>query len=429
MKYDDSEYFFLNFETDLDKAAAHTHIGMYLAWAVLSGLGRDDEGGSRRASETARLRAREITGGQFLSRLCDGKLTDADFNAEGNAFASHYYGRRFYDDYAQAFDKQIPSTGHDADDICSVPDTWANFDLLRPVLDRRLAQWRSGSPDTTPPEPSANAGFDIAGLQRKADAGDAEAWLLLGQMHISGALGQRDALKAADAYEKAAQTGHAEAAFLLSACYERGDGRPQDQRQCLRWLARAAEGGHGQAAFLLAMAYRRGNAVPQDWMAADALMRLAHQRGVAEAAGAVMLPGQQQESAALAARMAEPGQLVALLSERRRRARAGQAAHAETEAGATGSQAASGLVQAALWLGALNLLSPLLLGSFERSQVQWLSWPLALIGAWGVYAVAPSRGMHGPLRLVLTAVTAALGAMGGLVSLWLLLRRRDQTDS
>ena len=117
MKYDDSEYYFLNFETDLDNEAANTHIGMFLAWAVHAGLARQDERDGRWAADVQAVLTRRKTGGQMLSDQCDGKLTDADLNAEGNAFAAVYYDKQYHHDYARVFASQIPSTWHDADDI------------------------------------------------------------------------------------------------------------------------------------------------------------------------------------------------------------------------------------------------------------------------------------------------------------------------
>jgi len=38
MKYDDAEFCFLNFETELANEKGGTHTGMYLAWAAQRGL-------------------------------------------------------------------------------------------------------------------------------------------------------------------------------------------------------------------------------------------------------------------------------------------------------------------------------------------------------------------------------------------------------
>jgi Sel1 repeat len=451
MKYDDSEYFFLNFETDLDNHAANTHSGMYLAWAVHAGLTRVDPTDESWTRAVAATQARQLTGANLLSDMCDGKLTDMEFNAEGNAFTAQYYEKDFHHDYARVFDSQIPSTGHDADDICSVPDTWGNFDLLKPVLDRRLAQWRAGGkppelslvgapPAATPPAPAGPAP-DMDALRRRAEGGDRDAWYDLAIEYITGAHVPRDYTQAANAFEKAAQLGIPEAAFNLGVCYQNGDGRPQDPKQRLRWFALAAEGGHGQAAYFLAMAYRQGDQVPQDFIASNALMLLAQRLGVEEARSAGVMAGSLAESMALSAQLSEPGQLVAVLSARRRKVLAGQldtgverfkngpgaavAPKADRPAGREAAPEPStgggfGLGHAALLIGAASFVL-LLLAGVRGSRFVTLAWVLSIVGAGGVFAVAPSLGLRGTIRGVVTAL-AALPVLGGFVNLWLAVR-------
>lgn len=461
MKYDDSEYYFLNFETDLDNEAANTHIGMYLAWALLSGLGPSGDAGREWESDIAQLRARQTTGGQLLSDRCDGKLTSAEFNDEGNAFTAGYYEQQFHHDYARVFGSQIPSTGHDADDICSVPDTWANFSLLQPVLDRRLATWRAkqaqvpqaappaprelslvGDPPAAPPGSPVTASGpapDLAALRAQAERGDRDAWFALAAEYITGAHVPRNFQQAADCFEKAAQAGLPEAAFNLGVCYQNGDGRPQDAKQRLRWFALAAEGGHGQAAYFLALAYRQGDDLPQDFVASNALMMLAQKRGVAEAHQAGVMAGSVAESTALAAQLSQPGQLVAVLSARRRKVLAGQAdtgverwkhgpgaarpaAAPDTASGTAAATGAGrfGLGHAALLIGAAAMVL-LLLAGVRGHRFVGLSWALSLVGAAGVFAVGPSVGLKGAAR-TLSTVLAALPALGSFVNLWVLLR-------
>ncbi len=453
MKYDDSEYYFLNFETGLDNAAANTHIGMYLAWAVHTGLARADATDPGWMSAVEKVRARKMTGGQLLSDLCDGKLTDGEFDAEGNAFTAHYYDGGFHKDYARVFDSQIPSTGHDADDICSVPDTWPNFELLKPVLDQRFARWKDGSqppalslvgdPPAAPPPAPAGPAPDMDALRRRAEGGDRDAWYGLAIEYITGAHVPRDYVQAANAFEKAAQLGVPEAAFNLGVCYQNGDGRPQDGKQRLRWFALAAEGGHGQAAYFLAQAYRQGDQVPQDFVASNALMLLAQRRGVAEAHSAGVMAGSVAESMALSAQLGEPGQLVALLSARRRKVLAGQVdtgverfkngpnaapkaalpADGETPEQPSGGGPSSGgfgLGHVALLIGAAGFVV-LLLAGMRGSRFVTLAWVLSIIGASGVFAVAPSLGLRGAWRGIVT-VLAVLPALGGFVNIWLLVR-------
>ena len=452
MKYDDSEYFFLNFETDLDNHAANTHSGMYLAWAAHAGITRADPADEVWTRAVAATQARQLTGANLLSDQCDGKLTDMEFNAEGNAFTAQYYEKDFHHDYARVFDSQIPRTGHDADDICSVPDTWANFDLLKPVLDRRLAQWRAGGPPPElslvgdppaaplPPPPSAPAGPapDMDALRRRAEGGDRDAWYDLAIEYITGAHVPRDYVQAANAFEKAAQLGVPEAAFNLGVCYQNGDGRPQDPKQRLRWFALAAEGGHGQAAYFLAQAYRQGEQVSQDFIASNALMLLAQRRGVEEARSAGVMAGSVAESMALSAQLGEPGKLVALLSARRRKVLAGQvdtgverfkngpntapaATRAAThEAPEKPSGSGFGLGHVALLIGAAGFVVLLLAGT-RGSRFVTLAWVLSIVGAGGVFAVAPSLGLRGAMRGVATAL-AALPVLGGVINIWLVVR-------
>ena len=146
MKYDDATWHSGDeFPADLPAEAAATHAGIFLAWALLSGLGGEHHVVDS-AEELEHLLARKQTPGQYFLAVCDGKLTDEDLNAEGNAFAKAYYqqdGASFIADYQEYLAKGLPTEYH-------VADSWTNFDKLQPVLDRRLANWRRGRPDQTP---------------------------------------------------------------------------------------------------------------------------------------------------------------------------------------------------------------------------------------------------------------------------------------
>lgn len=91
MKYDDASWHRVgDFPKNLPEAAAATHTGMFLAWALLSGLAGSLHIEDFR-DELERLKARHITPGQFFLRVCRGKFTDQDLNEQGNAFASSYF--------------------------------------------------------------------------------------------------------------------------------------------------------------------------------------------------------------------------------------------------------------------------------------------------------------------------------------------------
>lgn len=144
MKYDDASWHYGgNFPADLEPGAAATHIGLFIAWALLSGLG-----GELHISEAqegvALLKARAITPGQFVLEHCDEKFTDDDLNALGNRFAASYYAAEtggYLADYDSIFMRprlfrRAPAS------LYHVPDTWASFEKIAPVIDKRFARWQ-----------------------------------------------------------------------------------------------------------------------------------------------------------------------------------------------------------------------------------------------------------------------------------------------
>jgi hypothetical protein len=139
MKYDDASWHYGGkFPADLPPEAAATHTGMFVAWALLVGLGGEIH--TEECPEDLELvQSRSETPGKFFLRICDGKFTDEDLNDEGNQFASAYFdfeNGSYLADYAATL-------GEEGLDLYYVADTWENFDRLRPVLDRRLSEWRA----------------------------------------------------------------------------------------------------------------------------------------------------------------------------------------------------------------------------------------------------------------------------------------------
>jgi len=126
-----------DFPNELPSEAGGTHIGMFLTWAVSNGLAGEELLEMKEA--IAQLESRTITPGAFLFQACDGKLWEADLNAEGNAFAEDYYASNaYYEDYESGLGANYPTLYH-------VPDEWDAFDRLKPILDARLASWRDRS--------------------------------------------------------------------------------------------------------------------------------------------------------------------------------------------------------------------------------------------------------------------------------------------
>ena len=147
MKYDDASWHYGGtFPADLPDAAAATHIGMFLYWAVT----RDKIGAELLADaddELAAVRGGDVTGAAFVMSVLDGKLLDDDLDDDGNAFALAYYEEHsgdsaFITDYIKLF-------GVGIDDVYRVPDTVDGQDAMAAVIDRRYAAWvESGRPGT-----------------------------------------------------------------------------------------------------------------------------------------------------------------------------------------------------------------------------------------------------------------------------------------
>ncbi len=138
-KYDDvSWHYGGDFPKDLPIEAGGTHTGMFLAWALLSGLAGEDYVVDL-PDELEQLRSRTVTPGAFFVNVCDGKFTDDDLNDERNAFAQEYFELetgQFLGDYEKTLGADLPYLYH-------VADTWENFERIKPVLDQRFQEWKA----------------------------------------------------------------------------------------------------------------------------------------------------------------------------------------------------------------------------------------------------------------------------------------------
>jgi hypothetical protein len=140
MSYDRADWHYgaENYPKDLPPESGGTHIGFFLAWAIMNGL----EGEFHREESSASLaavRARQMTGRQFLFKECDEKFWDEDLSDEGNAFTKEYYnvtdekGCRYLEDYDCAF----PGVA-----AYHVEDTWQSYDKIAPLISRRFEEWK-----------------------------------------------------------------------------------------------------------------------------------------------------------------------------------------------------------------------------------------------------------------------------------------------
>lgn len=121
MRYDDASWHSEgDFPSDLTVAAAATHTGFYVAWAILTGLASDELNDDFEDAVKS-LRSRQITPSRIYMMM-DSKFTDQDLSDEGNLFTSTYFDFEkgaYLNDYDQVLCRGIPSMYH-------VADNWKN---------------------------------------------------------------------------------------------------------------------------------------------------------------------------------------------------------------------------------------------------------------------------------------------------------------
>jgi len=151
---------------------------------------------------------------------------------------------------------------------------------------------------------------DHAGAVRfweaEAARGDADALFNLGQAYKLGKGVKQDLARAELLFGQAAAQGHPQASdnygLLLFQRGERG--------RALPYVRAAADRGDPRAQYLLGIAHFNGDLMPKDWVRAYALISLAQQQGLAQAAPALVqmdryVPMEQRQHAvALAAELA-----------------------------------------------------------------------------------------------------------------------------
>lgn len=135
-KYDDADWHYGNdYPEHLPDEKAATHMGIFVAWAWNAGLA-----GEEFADDAQDLAQRNRTPGEYLFNELDEKFTSDLLNEEGNRFASAYYlsekDPTFLTDYENAVGKAVNS-------LYEVPDSWQTFDKIKPILDKRLEDWRN----------------------------------------------------------------------------------------------------------------------------------------------------------------------------------------------------------------------------------------------------------------------------------------------
>lgn len=111
--------------------------------------------------------------------------------------------------------------------------------------------------------------------RQAAEQGNADAQILLGNMHASGQGVPRDYAEAAKWYRRAAEQGNADAQYNLGMMYANGQGVPRDSSEAAKWCRNAADQGHGDAQYDLGVMYDEGQGVPRNDILAYMFFELA----------------------------------------------------------------------------------------------------------------------------------------------------------
>lgn len=149
-KYDDASWHYGGeFPDDLTPEKGATHIGMFMRWCLERKL-YSEELEEDAEEEIDDVINGELTGADFVIQVCDEKLATYDLNQEGNAFAKDYYEdetdfaehyNSFADDYESIFIQHAHDTNTHLESFYHVEDTEENYQLIKPIIDKRFAQW------------------------------------------------------------------------------------------------------------------------------------------------------------------------------------------------------------------------------------------------------------------------------------------------
>jgi uncharacterized protein len=151
----------------------------------------------------------------------------------------------------------------------------------------------SGALLSVPAQADTKAGVDawtrgdfpaaVRAWEAEAAKGDADALFNLGQAHKLGKGVPQDLAKAEMLFGQAAAMGHLQASdnygLLL---FQRGE-----RARALPYIRAAADRGDPRAQYLVGIAHFNGDLVAKDWVRAYALVSLAQQQGLAQAASAL----------------------------------------------------------------------------------------------------------------------------------------------
>lgn len=120
-------------------------------------------------------------------------------------------------------------------------------------------------------------------IHKKADKGDPEAELALGQLYATGTGVSRSFSKALKWHRKAAEHGLARAQYQLGLDYAGGMGVKEDKATALEWFQKAAEQGLPEAQFGTGLAFLNGRGTDENATEAVKWFKKAAAQGYADA--------------------------------------------------------------------------------------------------------------------------------------------------
>lgn len=150
-KYDDASWHYGgDYPNDLPQENGATHIGMFLTWCIDNDL-QSEFLIEQSEVDIKRVKRRERTGAEFLIENCDEKFTDEDLNELGNEFTKDYFEGEtdfsekfgnYIDDYCELFDQKAAKLGFEYETLYHIENTFENYQLVKPIIDRRFAEWK-----------------------------------------------------------------------------------------------------------------------------------------------------------------------------------------------------------------------------------------------------------------------------------------------
>ena len=151
-KYDDAAWHYNgDFPQDLPKENGATHMGMLLTWCIEMDV-IAEEHIEDHTPQIIQVKNRAQTGVDFLFNCCDGKFTTADLNDLGNNFIQDYYDDEtpfaqaysdYLADYAEVLNIKVIENYLDHDSLYRIENSWANYELLKPILHQRFIEWKN----------------------------------------------------------------------------------------------------------------------------------------------------------------------------------------------------------------------------------------------------------------------------------------------